>query len=213
MVSNTANISSAKKPKLLQINSSLSGDEGHSSAMTRQFVTNWQSSNPTGKVKVRDLARQPVPHLDAERLHAFITPADKRTTEQKAIVEYSDTLIAELREADVVVIGVPMYNFGIPSTLKAYFDHVARSGETFRYTENGPQGLLEDKPVYLLAARGGIYQGTDADSQTGYLNTFLAFLGLKNTHFVYAEGLAMGGGDQEKALGQAARKIEQLAAA
>lgn len=213
MVSTATNITAAQKPKLLQINSSLSGDQGHSSAMTQQFVSNWQFSNPTGKVKVRDLARQPVPHLDAERLHAFITPAEKRTGEQQAIVDYSDTLIAELREADVVVIGVPMYNFGIPSTLKAYFDHIARSGETFRYTENGPQGLVEDKPVYLLAARGGIYEGTDADSQTGYLNTFLAFIGLKNTHFVYAEGLAMGGDNQEKALNKAARKIEQLAAA
>lgn len=199
-------------PKLLKINSSLSGDQGHSSALTNQFVAHWQANNPDGTVRVRDLARQPVPHLDAERMHAFITPAGKRSDEQNAIVEYSDALIAELREADVVVIGVPMYNFGIPSTLKAYFDHVARSGETFRYTENGPQGLLGDKPVYLFAARGGIYQGTDADSQTGYLNTFLGFLGLSNTHFVYAEGLAMSG-HQEKALNHASAQIEQLAAA
>lgn len=199
--------------KLLQINSSLAGDDGHSSALTNQFVTRWQAKNPNGRVRVRDLARQPVPHLNAERLHAFITPADKRTPEQRDIVAYSDDLIKELREADLIVIGVPMYNFGIPSTLKAYFDHIARSGETFRYTENGPQGMLDDKPVYLFAARGGLYQGTDADSQTGYLNTFLAFLGLNSTQFVYAEGLAMGGNSQEKSLQQASEEIEQLAAA
>lgn len=198
--------------RLLQINSSLSGDEGHSNTLTNQFVQRWLARHPNGTVRVRDLARHPVPHLDAERLHAFITPADKRTEQQREIVAYSDSLIDELRQADVIVFGVPMYNFGIPSTLKAYFDHIARSGETFRYTENGAEGLLEDKPVYLLAARGGLYAGTDADSQTGYLNTFLSFLGLCNTQFVYAEGMAVSETKQQ-ALAQASATIEQLAAA
>lgn len=197
---------------LLQINSSLSGDEGHSSSLSNEFVARWRESNPGGKVIVRDLARHPIPHLDAERLHAFITPEDKRTATQKDIVEYSDQLIGELRRADAVVFGVPMYNFGVPSTLKAYFDHVARSGETFKYTENGPQGLLGDKPVYIFAARGGLYQGTDADSQTGYLNTFLGFIGLTDTHFVYAEGMAMGGDRQKDALEKAKQQITELAA-
>lgn len=198
--------------RLLQINSSLSGDEGYSNTLTNQFVQQWQARHPNGTVRVRDLARHPVPHLDAERLHAFITPADKRTEQQREIVAYSDSLINELREADVIVFGVPMYNFGIPSTLKAYFDHIARSGETFRYTENGAEGLLEDKPVYLLAARGGVYAGTDADSQTSYLNTFLSFLGLRNTQFVYAEGIAVSETKQQ-ALAQASAQIEQLAVA
>lgn len=198
--------------RLLQINSSLSGDEGHSNKLTNQFVQQWLARHPKGTVRVRDLARHPVPHLDAERLHAFITPAEKRTEQQRDIVGYSDSLIEELRQADAIVIGVPMYNFGIPSTLKAYFDHIARSGETFRYTENGSEGLLEDKPVYLLAARGGRYAGTEADSQTGYLNTFLGFLGLHSTQFVYAEGMAMSEA-KEEALVQASAKIEQLAAA
>lgn len=197
---------------LLQINSSLSGDDGHSTALSHQFVERWRQHNPGGTVIVRDLARHPIPHLDAERLHAFITPADKRTATQRDIVEYSDQLIGELRRADAVVLGVPMYNFGIPSTLKAYFDHVARSGETFRYTAEGPEGLLDDKPVYVMAARGGIYQGTDADSQTGYLNTFLAFLGLQDTHFIYAEGLAMSQ-QKDKALTRAQDTIDELAAA
>lgn len=198
--------------RLLQINSSLSGDEGYSNILTNQFVQQWQARHPNGTVRVRDLARHPVPHLDAERLHAFITPADKRTEQQREIVAYSDSLINELREADVIVFGVPMYNFGIPSTLKAYFDHIARSGETFRYTEKGAEGLLEDKPVYLLAARGGVYAGTDADSQTSYLNTFLSFLGLRNTQFIYAEGIAVSETKQQ-ALAQASAQIEQLAVA
>lgn len=197
---------------LLQINSSLSGDEGHSSSLSNEFVARWRERNPGGKVIVRDLARHPIPHLDAERMHAFITPAEKRTGTQKDIVDYSDQLIGELRRADAVVLGVPMYNFGVPSTLKAYFDHVARSGETFQYTENGPQGLLNDKPVYIFAARGGVYQGTDADSQTGYLNTFLGFIGLTDTHFVYAEGMAMGGDKQKAALDKAKQQITELAA-
>lgn len=198
---------------LLQINSSLSGDDGHSSALSNKFVQRWREHNPGGKVIVRDLARHPIPHLDAERLHAFITPTEKRTATQQDIVSYSDQLIDELKRADVIVFGVPMYNFGVPSTLKAYFDHIARSGETFRYTSNGPEGLLEDKPVYIFAARGGIYQGTDADSQTGYLNTFLGFIGLTKTHFVYAEGLSMGEDNQKKALSSAEQEITELAAA
>jgi len=197
---------------LLQINSSLSGDQGHSSYLSNQFRTRWRERNPNGRVIVRDLARQPIPHLDAERLHAFITPADKRSPAQQEIVDYSDQLIDELRQADVVVFGVPMYNFGVPSTLKAYFDHVARSGETFRYTSEGPQGLLEDKPVYIMATRGGIYEGTDADTQTGYINTFLGFLGLTQTHFVYAEGLAMGEERQTETLRKAEHTITDLAA-
>ncbi|WP_027331157.1 FMN-dependent NADH-azoreductase [Marinimicrobium agarilyticum] len=198
---------------LLQINSSLSGDNGHSTSLSNQFVKRWQEHNPDGKVIVRDLARHPIPHLDAERLHAFITPENKRSATQQEIVAYSDQLIAELRRADVVVFGVPMYNFGVPSTLKAYFDHIARSGETFKYTSSGPEGLLEDRPVYIFAARGGIYQGTEADSQTGYLNTFLAFLGLTNTRFIYAEGLNMGDDNQKKALDAAQETITELAAA
>jgi len=197
---------------LLQINSSLSGDEGHSSYLSNQFRARWREQNPDGRVIVRDLARQPIPHLDAERLHAFITPADKRSPAQQEIVDYSDQLIAELRQADLVVFGVPMYNFGVPSTLKAYFDHVARSGETFRYTSEGPRGLLEDKPVYIMATRGGIYEGTDADTQTGYINTFLGFLGLTQTHFIYAEGLAMGEERLKETLQKAEHMITDLAA-
>ena len=198
---------------LLQIKSSLNGDNGQSSYLSNQFVERWQQNNPDGRVIVRDLAANPVPHLDGERFNAFLTPADKRNSTEQKIVAYSDELIAELKAADVVTIGLPMYNFGIPSTLKAYFDHIARSGITFHYTSNGPEGLLPSIPVYVLAARGGMYAGTQADSRTGYMQTFFAFLGLKDTHFIYAEGIAMGAEGKDKALNTAQKEIDRALAA
>ncbi|WP_020209727.1 FMN-dependent NADH-azoreductase [Gilvimarinus chinensis] len=198
---------------LLQIKTSLNGDNGQSSYLSNEFVTRWKAQNPDGKVIVRDLAANPVPHLDGERFNAFLSSADKRSASEQKIIDYSDQLIEEIKAADAVAIGLPMYNFGIPSTLKAYFDHIARSGVTFRYTENGPEGLLPNIPVYILAARGGIYQGIQADSQTGYMKTFLAFLGLQDTRFIYAEGLAMGEDGKTNALNTAVNEIESTVAA
>lgn len=177
---------------LLQINSSLFGESGNSSQLSQEFVASWREQNPAGDIIVRDFAKEDVPHLNAERVQALFTPVDKRTAEQQTIVDYSDTLIAEIQAADAIVIGVPLYNFGVPSTLKAYFDHIARAGVTFRYTETGPIGLLTDKPVYVIATRGGIHKDQPTDSQTQFLTTLLNFLGLKNIHFIYAEGLNMG---------------------
>ena len=123
---------------------------------------------------------------------------------------YSNRLIDELRRADVIVLGLPMYNFGVPSTLKAYFDHVARAGETFRYTENGPVGLLTGKKVYVFAARGGRYAGTPSDAQTGYVRQFLGFLGIEDVEFVYAEGLAVDEASKQSALSQAHSAIDGM---
>src|SRR6266852_3145646 len=113
---------------LLQIQSSIFSNGGQSSQLAGRFIAAWRASNPRGKVIVRDLAAEPVPHLDAARFSAFLSKPEERTPEQQAVIDYSDTLIDELRRADVIVIGLPMYNFGLPSTLKAYFDHVARAG-------------------------------------------------------------------------------------
>lgn len=198
---------------LLQIKSSLNGDSGQSSYLSNQFAQRWLSENPNGKRVIRDLAATPVPHLDAERFNAFMTPKEKRSEREQSIVEFSDNLIAEIRNADIVTIGLPMYNLGIPSTLKAYFDHISRAGITFQYTDQGPKGLLEDKPVYILAARGGIYSGTQADSQTGYMKTFLNFLGLNSVYFIYAEGLNVSDIGREEALRQAEARIRQAIAA
>lgn len=197
--------------RLLQINSSLFGDNGNSSQLTREFVQRWKTQHPEGEVIVHDFAKETVPHLDAARVQAMFTPAENRTLEQQAVVDYSDRLIEEIRTADVIVLGVPLYNFGIPSTLKAYFDHLTRAGITFQYTDKGPVGLLDNKPVYVIATRGGLHKGQPTDTQSQFLQHFFGFIGLKDVHFIYAEGLNMGQKDQ--AFAQAKAEIEQEVAA
>jgi FMN-dependent NADH-azoreductase len=197
---------------LLQINSSMFSASGQSSRLADRFVAAWRSANPGTDVIVRDVDREAVPHLDAERFGAFLAKAEDRTPAQQAVVDYSDTLIDELKRADVIVLGLPMYNFGVPSVLKAYFDHVARAGVTFRYTEKGPVGLLTGKKAYVFAARGGLYAGTPRDTQTAYVRDFLGFIGISNVEFVYAEGLAIDAKRKEAALTEARRVIGRLAA-
>ena len=126
------------------------------------------------------------------------------------MVAYSDALIDEIKRADVVVLGLPMYNFGIPSTLKAYFDHIARAGVTFRYTEKGPVGLLAGKKVVAFAARGGSYAGTPRDTQTPYIQDFLRLLGITDVQFVYAEGLSINEASKQAALQHARNAIQVL---
>ena len=196
---------------LLQVNASLS-PLGQSDQLADRFVAAWRASHPDAQVSVRDLSAQPLAHLSADEVSAFFTPAGARSAEQQALVAVSDALVAELRAADVLVLGVPMYNFGIPSTLKAYFDRLARAGVTFKYTETGPVGLLTGKKAYVLAARGGMYQGTPKDSQTAYLKDFLSFIGIDDVTFVYAEGLNMGEAGRDAALAAAHQQIAQLTA-
>lgn len=198
---------------LLQINTSIFSGQGQSSQLAQQFVEQWREANPGATVTVRDFAQEPVPHLDAQRFGAFLAKPEDRTPEQKAVVDFSDALIEEVKQAEVIVLGLPMYNFGVPSTLKAYFDHLARAGVTFRYTEKGPQGLITGKKVYIFAARGGLYAGTPLDTQTKYVRDFLGFIGITDVEFVYAEGLAMGEESKGKALAGAKDTIRQLAAA
>lgn len=197
---------------LLQLNTSLFSTGGQSSQLADQFVAAWRNNNPGATVVVRDLAKQPLPHLDAERFLAFIAKPEERTAAQQALAAEADALIEEIKGSDVIVLGLPMYNFGIPSTLKAYFDHIARAGVTFQYTANGPQGLLSGKKVYIFAARGGLYAGTPRDSQTTYVRDFLAFIGITDVEFVYAEGLNMGEANKQTALANAKERLVQLAA-
>ena len=197
---------------VLKINASLFAANGQSSQLTERFVAAWQASHPGARVVERDLTTHPVPHLDAARFTAFLVQPEARSAEQQAVVAFSDALIAELRAADVIVLGLPMYNFGIPSQLKAYFDHLARAGVTFRYTANGPEGLVTGKKAYVLAARGGVYAGTPKDSQTAYVRDFLAFIGITDVEFVYAEGLNMGDESKHAALARAHQAIADLTA-
>ncbi|MET0988716.1 MAG: NAD(P)H-dependent oxidoreductase [Steroidobacteraceae bacterium] len=197
-------------PTLLQLKTSLFSNEGQSSRLADEFVNAWRKAHPEGHVITRDLAATPIPHLTAERFQAFLSKPEERTPEQQAVVDFSDALIAELQAVDEIVIGVPTYNFGIPSTLKAYFDHIARAGVTFRYTANGPVGLISGKKVHIVAARGGFYAGTPTDTVTRYVADFLSFLGMSAVSFVYAEGLDISTTQKEASLQNAGREIATL---
>lgn len=198
---------------LLQINTSIYNGSGQSSQLARQFVAAYRASHPQTQVRVRDVAAAEfVPHLDAERFGAFIAKPDERNAAQRAVVDYSDMLIEELKQADVIVVGLPMYNFGVPSQLKAYFDHIARAGVTFKYTDKGPVGLLAGKKAYVFATRGGVYAGTALDTQTSYVRDFLRFVGIDDVSFIYAEGLAISAQNKQDVLARASAEIERIAA-
>lgn len=194
---------------LLKVQTGLFGAQSQSTQLADRFIAQWLRQNPTGRVVTRDLAGEFVPHLTAERVVAFGSKPESRTSEQQAVLDYSDALIAELNAADVIVFAVPMYNFSVPSTLRAYFDHVARAGVTFRYTANGPQGLIQGKQTYVFIARGGFYSEAN-DTQTAYLKQFLSFIGLTGAQFVYAEGLAINEETREQSLNTARHEIAKL---
>lgn len=177
---------------ILQLNSAARSQGANSTLLANELTAKLQDANPGAKVVVRNLLADPLPHLDDAILGAFFTPAEQRTPEQAAIHARSQALIDELLAADIIVIGAPMYNFGVSTQLKAYFDWIARAGITFRYTANGPEGLVKGKKAFVVSARGGKYQGTPNDSQTPYLKSFLGFLGITDVSFIYAEGLNMG---------------------
>ena len=177
---------------ILQINSSARSSGSESTRLADSIVAKLQAATPSAALIRRDLAVTPHPPIDEATLGALFTPADKRTPEQAARVALDDALIAELQAADVIVIGSPMYNFGITVQLKSWFDAVARAGTTFQYTATGPVGLLTGKKVYVTLARGGFHKEGGNDSQTQHLKTFLGFLGMTDVTFVYSEGLGMG---------------------
>jgi FMN-dependent NADH-azoreductase len=198
---------------ILQINSSARRDASHSTALASKLVARLREVDPESSVTVRDLAVTPHPVLDEDVLNALFTPEAQRTPAQSERVSLDDALIAEIEAADVVVLGVPMYNFGVPAQLKNWIDAISRAQVTFRYTANGPEGLLKGKKVYVALTRGGKYRNTPADTQVPYLKTVLAFLGMTDVHFVYAEGLAMGPDAERTGLAAAHAQIEVAVAA
>ena len=197
--------------KILQINSSARSAGANSTRLADAVTTRLKAANPGAVVELRDLAAHPHPVLDEAALGALFTPAEQRSPEQAARVALDDALIAQVQSADAIVIGVPMYNFGVPVQLKTWIDAIARAGVTFRYTENGPEGLVKGKKVYVALARGGIYRDTPADSQVPYLKGVLGFLGMTDVEFIYAEGLAMGPETADKAFAEAEAAIAALA--
>ncbi len=184
--------------KLLVINSSPMSDSSNTRELINSFVESWTQKHGDIEVVNRDIGRNPPPHLDEVTISSFYTPDQDRSEAQQKAVALSDQLVDELEQADTVVIGSPMHNFTITSALKTYIDHVARVGRTFNYTDNGPQGLLQGKKVFVLTARGGRY-GTDSPAaamnhQDNYLNTVLGFIGISDVTHISAEGVS--GGDQ-----------------
>jgi FMN-dependent NADH-azoreductase len=197
---------------ILVINSSANGDASVSSQLTGRFVDSVRDANPGAEVVIRDVGANPLPHLTRETVAAITgEPATPAELGARAL---SDTLIAELRQADVILVASPMYNFGISSTLKAWFDHIARAGMTFRYTENGPEGLLKGKKTVAILSRAGFYSEGPAaamDGQEPYLRAMLGFIGLDDVTWIRAEKLAFGPEAAAQAIEEAAAALTGIA--
>jgi len=188
---------------ILTINASPKTEGSVSRDLVERFIANWRTNDTlndtasdTANVVAREVGTTPPPHLDEATIGAFFTPEDDRSEAQRAKIALSDALIAELEAADIIVIGAPMHNFGLSSGLKAWIDHIARVGRTFKYTDSGPVGLLTGKKVCVLTARGGDYSASSPahamDHQAPYLRTVLGFLGLDDVTFIHAQGVAGG---------------------
>jgi len=197
--------------RVLIIESSARQQDSISRQLTQQFISQWKVAHPADQITVRDLAINPVPHMDAHLLGGWMKPAEQRNTLEQASLDRSNELTDELLAADVLVMAAPMYNFAIPSTLKAWLDHVLRAGVTFKYTATGPQGLLTDKRAFVLTARGGIHAGGSTDHQEPYLRQVMGFIGIHDVTFIHAEGVNLGGDFQEKGVNQAKALLAQVA--
>ena len=193
---------------ILVVNSSLNSDAGNSSKLVANYLDKLAGKDV--KLDLLDLNEAQLPHLTQQEMAAWMTSPEERTQAQAELAAISDALLSRLEEADEVVIGLPMYNLGVPSTFKAWIDRLARAGKSFKYTETGPVGLIADKPVTVLAARGGVYAGTDYDTQTPYIRHIFGLMGITSVNFVYAEGLNMGEEAAEKAFSAANEKFIEL---
>lgn len=200
---------------LLFLTSSIFGENSKSAQVATEFVSAWKAANPAARVVHRDLANS-VPHLTGEHLAAWMTAPAERSERQRTIAGESDPLIEEVEAADVIVIAAPMYNFSISSTLKAWLDHITRAGRTFRYTDKGPEGLLKNKKVFIVTARGGVYTGDSPakayDFQEPYLRAILGFNGLTDVSFIHVEAQKLSPDAAETAISNARAAAHELAA-
>jgi FMN-dependent NADH-azoreductase len=200
--------------KLLYVSASLFGAGSKSRLIAGEFVEAWRRSNPGTTFVERHLDPASIPHLTQATLAALMTPAEQRDAAQSEAVAFADTLIEEIEAADTVVLAVPMYNFTVPSTLKAWIDHITRAGRTFRYTASGPEGLLKGKKVFIVTGRGGVYTGDSPargfDFQEPYLRGMLGFLGLDDVSFIHVEGLAISPESATQGLERARRAIGEI---
>lgn len=180
--------------KILKIVSSAKGDQSFSNKLTGAIIDKLLTVYPGSQLQTRDLATDPLPHLEGPQITAHYTPADQRTADHKEVLRKSDHAIQELMDADILVIGVPLYNFGIPSTLKSWVDHIARSGITFSYGDGTPKGLVTNKKVYLAMASGGIYSEgpmKPLDFAEPFLRGALGFLGMNDITTFRVEGIGV----------------------
>ena len=198
--------------KVLIIDSAATGDQSVSRKLTTEFAAQLKRRDPGASIVHRDVGRETIPHLTEATVGAIRgapeTPAGEAT---RAL---SDQLIAELQAADLIVIGAPMYNFGMPSTLKAWFDHVLRAGITFRYTSEGPEGLVTNKRAIVIEARAGLYSAGPAaamDHQEPHIRTLLGFMGITDVNYVRAEKLAFGPEAASAAVAEALAQLGELA--
>ncbi|MCQ9061120.1 FMN-dependent NADH-azoreductase [Vibrio alginolyticus] len=192
--------------RVLALKSSILGDYSQSNKLVEDFIKNVDQD----KLTVRDLAANPLPVLDFAVATALRATEDL-SQEQQAVVDLSDTLIEEVKAADTLVIAAPMYNFTIPTQLKNWIDLIARAGVTFKYTENGVQGLIEGKKAIVVTTRGGIHKDSPTDNVTPYLRTVLGFVGITDVEFVYAEALNMGEDTAAKGISEAQSQLATMA--
>jgi FMN-dependent NADH-azoreductase len=199
--------------KILHLDSSPLGENSVSRALAAGFVTAWKAAHPADAVVYRDLAKNPVPHVDGRWVAAAFTPQEKRSPRLAADLAVSEALVDEFLAADRYVLSAPMHNFGIPSTLKAYIDQIVRIGRTFG---SGYKPLVLGRKMLVITARGGVYPpGTPqaaADLQAPYLRAIFGFIGLSDMSFVHAEGTNMGPEARERGVGEARKRLKDLAA-
>ena len=195
---------------VLHIDSSIRGNDSDSRSLSSEFISQWRVARPADSIQERDIVTNALPHIDATLLSGLFTNEGDRSDAMVAALSRVDTLVNEFLEADVIVIGAPMYNFGIPSTLKSWIDHIAQAGRTFRYTENGPEGMAKGKTVFILSTRGGIYDNSPMDHQVAYLKTVFTFLGIEDIKVIQAEGLNLSPESRERSLSAANAQIIEL---
>jgi FMN-dependent NADH-azoreductase len=198
---------------ILYLTSSPRGVASFSNKVSAQVLQELQQAHPTATVVVRDLAREVLPHIDENFAAGMAQPVEARTPAQNTAITRSDILIDELLKADIVVIAVAMINFTIPSTLKAWVDHVTRRGRTFVYGENGPQGLVTGKQVIVVQVKGGVYSGSmrPYDFVAPYLKHMLGFLGITDMHVIDVEGVTLGADAAERAPARGMKSAEVVA--
>ena len=198
---------------ILFVLSSPRGWKSYSHQFAGHIVDDLKARHPDAKVVVRDVAREPLPHIDVVTVSAAFADPAARTAEQAAAHAARLALIEQAEAADAIVIGAPMYNFGVASSLKAWIDHVVRPGRTFSYSEKGPDGLLKGKKAVVVVARGGVYSEGPAkqlDFQEPYLRAVLGFIGITNVHVVRVEGVAMGEEALKNAMASAKAQSEEV---